>query len=342
MIKSICIVRLSALGDVLMLVPLVRTLQASIPQAKITWVISRPAYDLVAGISGVEFIVINKPNGVGDYWRFAKMMRRRHFDVLLAAQASLRANLLFPFVRAKRKIGYDKRRAKDGHQWFVNEQITPGQDHTLEGFLKFATQLGIIETQITWNLPIGEPELTWARTHLPDKNGPLVLLNPAASKPERSWVLERYIALIRYLKSQWQATVVLTGGPGQNDKELAEAIEASISVDANLVGKTRPKQLLAVIKHADLMICPDTGPSHMAAAVGTPVIALHAVTSSDVSGPYPYRHLAVDYYEEAVKNILKKSPETNIWGTHAHGQDTMSLIPLDAVMNRVQQVLSGL
>ena len=64
MINSICIVRLSALGDVLMLVPLVRTLQANLPHASITWIISRPAYDLVEGIEGVEFIVIDKPNNL--------------------------------------------------------------------------------------------------------------------------------------------------------------------------------------------------------------------------------------------------------------------------------------
>ncbi|WP_133130943.1 glycosyltransferase family 9 protein [Legionella yabuuchiae] len=343
MIKSICIVRLSALGDVLMLVPLVRTLQAAIPDAKLTWIISRPAYDLVEGMSGVEFIVIDKPKNIRDYWRFAQLMRKRQFDVLLAAQASLRANLLFPFIRSKRKIGYDKARAKDAHQWFINEQIAPGQDHTLEGFLKFALALGVKQKQLTWDLPIGEAERAFAIRQLPEHNTePLVLLNPAASKAERSWAVERYIALIQHLKTHWQARVVLTGGPGDYDQQLAAVILKAISVDGNLIGKTRPKQLLAVIKQADLMICPDTGPSHMAAAVGTPVIALHAVTSANVSGPYPYRHLAVDYYDEAVKTVLKKNSETDCWGTQVHGDTTMNLVPLESVIARANQVLTEL
>ena len=141
-----------------MLVPLVRTLQSSMPQAKITWVISRPAYDLVEGMDGVEFIVIDKPSSLTDYWRFKQQMRGRHFDVLLATQASFRANVLYACIRATRKVGYDAIRAKDGHGWFIDESIEPGHDHTLDGFLRFADVLGIREKQIRWDLPIQEQD----------------------------------------------------------------------------------------------------------------------------------------------------------------------------------------
>lgn len=336
MIKSICIVRLSALGDVLMLVPLIRLLQAKLPDAALTWVISRPAYDLVEGMDGVEFIVINKPNSLADYWYFKKTLAGRKFDVLLAAQASFRANLLYPLIRATRKIGYDKLRAKDGHGWFINETIKPGNDHTLDGFLKFAEALGLEQSGLRWDLPIGEAEYEWARAHLPTQ-GPILLVNPAASKPERSWLVERYINVIKEAIKRWRVQVVLTGGPGEYDRSLADAIIKEVPC-IDLVGKTKPKQLLAVISQAQALLCPDTGPSHMAAAVGTPVVALHAVTSSSVSGPYTYRHLAVDCYPEAVTTILKKTPETNVWGTHAHGEDTMKLVKVDAVLAKLAEV----
>ncbi|WP_447530721.1 glycosyltransferase family 9 protein, partial [Legionella pneumophila] len=74
MIKSICVIRLSALGDVLMLVPLIRTLQNKLPNAQLTWIISKPAFYLVEGMEGVEFIVIDKPKTLADYWRFRKQM----------------------------------------------------------------------------------------------------------------------------------------------------------------------------------------------------------------------------------------------------------------------------
>jgi len=325
-----------------MLVPLIRTLQAHFPRAKLTWVISRPAYNLVEGMDGVEFIVIAKPNSLADYWQFGKRMRSQQFDVLLAAQASFRANLLYPLIRAKRKIGFDKLRAKDGHGWFVQERITPGDDHTLESFLKFAEVLDIKEKKIAWDLPISTDDHQWARAHLPSAtNGPVFLLNAAASKPERSWPVSRYIEVIKYVQQAWGAQVVLTGGPGDYDQLLAEAIGKEVAV-MTLVGKTQPKQLLAVIQQADLLLCPDTGPSHMAAAVATPVIALHAVTSAEVSGPYIYKHLAVDCYPQAREVILKKNAENNVWGTHAHGENTMALISVEAVINKLETVFTML
>ncbi|KTD25543.1 glycosyltransferase family 9 protein [Legionella maceachernii] len=336
MIKSICVVRLSALGDVLMFVPLVRTLQANLPDASITWVISPPAYDLVAGMDGVEFIVINKPNNLADYWRFKKQLKGRKFDVLLASQASFRANLLYPLIRAPRKIGYDKIRAKDGHHWVINETIASGQDHTLDGFLKFASALGIEKKELRWDLPISQADHAWARAHLP-ASSPILVVNPAASKPERSWPLERYVEVIKEAQKRWQVQVVLTGGPSDYDRTLANEIMKQVAC-TDLVGKTKPKQLLAVISHAHAVLCPDTGPSHMGAAVGTPVVALHAVTSAEVSGPYTFRHLAVDCYPEAVSTILNKTAETNTWGTHAHGEETMKLIKVDAVLAKLESL----
>lgn len=336
MINSICIVRLSALGDVLMVVPLIRTLQASLPDAKLTWVISRPAFDLVEGMDGVEFILIDKPNNLWDYWRFKKQMNDRQFDVLLAPQASFRTNLLYPLIKARRKIGYDAHRAQDGHGWFVKERITPGREHTLEGFLKFAEPLGINKRVIRWDLPISSDDYNWAQEHLP-KQGPILVVNPAASKPERSWSVERYIEVLQQAQEKWQVQVVLTGGPGDYDRLLAEQITQVIQA-TNLVGKTKPKQLLAVISKAQAVLCPDTGPSHMSAAVNTPVVALHAVTNPSISGPYIFQHLVVNRYPDAVEQVLGLSLEQNVWGQHIHGDEAMKLISVDEVMNKLAEI----
>lgn len=324
-----------------MTVPLIRTLQKHLPQTKITWVIAKPAYDLVSSIEGVEFIVIDKPNNLKDYWLFWRRLGRRKFDVLLAVQSSFRANLLYAFIRAKRKIGFDKLRAKDGHKWFINEAIQPGKDHTLYGFLRFAKVLGIDDFEIRWDLLINEDNLSFAKNALPPKSSrPLLLVNPAASKPERSWTVEGYVAAIKHAQETHNAEVVLIGGPSQHDQELGFAIKQHVKV-VDLIGKTRIPQLMAIISLADAVICPDTGPSHMGAAVGTPVIALHAVTSIDVSGPYIYKHYCVDMYPQAVIEVLHKTMETNIWGTHAHGDATMQLVKIPDVLAKVDEVLSS-
>ncbi|MCX7118257.1 MAG: glycosyltransferase family 9 protein [Legionellales bacterium] len=337
MTKSICIVRLSALGDVLMLVPLIRTLQAHLT-CSITWVISRPAYDLVEGLEGVEFIVVDKPNRLADYWRFKKHMQDRPFDILLATQASFRANLLYPLIKATRKIGYDSARAKDGHGWFVRERIAPGYDHTLEGFLKFADVLGVHQKEISWDVPIPKSAHDWAMRQKPATKGPWVLINPAASKPERTWSADRYVQVIQHLQKRWQAHVVLVGGPGAADRSLGDAIGAGVQV-TDLIGQSTPKELLALILLADVLLSPDTGPSHMASAVGTPVVALHAVTSSKVSGSYRYLDLTVDCYPEAMKRLFKKD---SAWGTQAHGEGVMGLVRVEAVVSRLDEVLKGL
>ena len=338
MIDSICIVRLSALGDVLMAVPLIRTLQASLLHAKLTWIISRPAFDLVEGMDGVEFIVLDKRHRLADYWRFKKQMDGRVFDVLLAPQASLRTNFLYPFIKAKRKIGYDEHRANDAHGWFVNERITPGFEHTLDGFLKFAEALGIKEKVIRWDLPITPEDYAWADQHLP-KSGPILVINPAASKPERSWPVARYIEVLRQAQEKWQVQVVITGGPGDFDKQLAEQILQEIPA-INLAGKTKPKQLLALISKATVVLCPDTGPSHMSTAVNTPVIALHAVTNPLISGPYLFQHLVVNRYPEAAEKILGSASIEDVWGQLVHGEESMQLISVDAVMDKLSEVLS--
>lgn len=337
MIKSICIVRLSALGDVLMLVPLIRTLQVHMPRATLTWIISRPAFDLVEGMEGVEFIVIDKPNHLRDYWRFKKQMSDRTFDVLLAPQASLRTNLLYPLIQSKRKIGYDKHRANDGHSWFINECISPGFEHTADGFLKFAEVLGIKEKVIRWDLPITPADYEWAEQHVPQK-GPVLVINPAASKPERSWPVARYIEVLQKAQEKWQVQVVITGGPGDLDKQLANQISAEIPA-INLTGKTKPKQLLALISKATLLLCPDTGPSHMATAVNTPVIALHAVTNPLISGPYLFQNLVVNRYPEAAEKFLGSTSIEEVWGQHVHGDESMQLISVDEVMKKLSDVL---
>jgi heptosyltransferase I len=339
MINSICVVRLSALGDVLMLVPLIRTLQASLPQAKLTWIISKPAFDLVEGMDGVEFIVIDKPKNLADFWQFKKRMSKRSFDVLLAPQASFRTNLLYPLIKATRKIGYDNHRANDGHRWFVKEKIVPGLDHTLDGFLKFAEPLGIKEKVIRWDLPINPADYEWAANQLP-KDGPILVVNAAASKPERSWPVERYIEVLKQAQKRWSVRIVLTGGPGNYDKDLADQIVQAIPA-INLVGKTKPKQLLAVISQAHAVLCPDTGPSHMSAAVNTPVVALHAVTNPLVSGPYTFPHLVVNRYPQAVEKVLGHSYEQHIWGTHVHGDEAMKLILVEDVIDQLAQIFSN-
>jgi heptosyltransferase I len=342
-IKSIALFRLSAIGDVLMFLPMVRALQGSFPQAKITWIISNPAYQLVQGIEGVEFIVIDKPKTLKDYWKLYRLFQKYHFDVLLACQASMRAHLIYPMIKAKRKIGYDNIRSQEGHRFVVSEQIPFKKVHTQDGFLQFAEYLGADISQVSWDLPIDKQALAWADEKLKEVFGdskPLVLINPAASKLERCWPAEYYPELIHYLQKTYQANVLLCGGPGALDRKLADEILAKVSI-ADWVGKTNLKQLMALISKAQLLICPDTGPSHMAAAVGTPVIALHGVTKPEISGPYGQLHRVVNKYPKAKSKFHPASigHEGGDWFEKVHHPEVMQLIQCSDVIEKVDEIL---
>jgi heptosyltransferase I len=340
-IRRIAVLRLSALGDVCMVVPVIRTLQQALPQARITWIISRPAYDLVEGMDGVEFIVIDKPHGIGDYLALRKRLKNEHFDVLLAMQAALRANLIYPFIHAPLKIGFDAKRARDKQAWFTNAAIPFSREHLLDSFLAFAKSLGIDEPVIDWRLPIGDSERDWARQQLVGGTGRVIVVNPAASKAERNWPAERYTRVITHLQEKG-AHIILTGGTHQVESTLIKNIEAQLTTPVkNLAGQTSPKQLAALIEAADCVLAPDTGPVHMAVAVGTPVVGLYAVAPSWLSGPYLQREYVIDHYDEAVREILNRDPATVEWGTRVHDARAMQLITVDEVLERLSAVLEG-
>src|SRR5690554_7577634 len=123
--NSICILRLSAIGDVTHVIPVVLSLQEQLPNVKITWVIGKIEAKLIGDLPGVEFIIFDKKAGRADYAELRRKMKDRKFDALLHMQVAFRANLAAACIPAKLKIGYDKARSKDLHGLFINRRITP-------------------------------------------------------------------------------------------------------------------------------------------------------------------------------------------------------------------------
>ena len=336
--KRICIVRVSALGDVCLVVPLVRTLQRNFPDAELTWVIDRAAHSLLEGLDGVEFIVIDKGKPIAS-WRH---LRTRTFDVLLAVQASLRAHIFLTAIRAPIRIGFDQTRAKDFHSWFINQHIPRAEQHLLDSFMSFASVLGAKEQVIEWGLPISDADHAFARQRMSGDDVRWLAVNPMASKPERNWLPERYAAVIDHAAGSWN--VVLAGGPGASESAFTEQVLRSVKQKqkvTNLVGKTTPKQLAAVLGRAKALIAPDTGPVHIATAMGTPVIGLYAVAPSRLSAPYLSRELVIDRFDEAVRTILNRDPARVPWGTRVHSQKAMELIQVEDVIAKLDVLSSA-
>ena len=338
-INRLVIVRLSALGDVTLLLPVIETLKRAAPQAKITWITGTAAGALLAGIPGVELIVFDKRQGMSAYFKLRRRLAGRQFDVLLAMQASWRANFIYPLISAPLKIGFDRVRARDGQWLFTNRAIPFARQHLLDGFFAFIECLGITERVLQWHLPLTAADRAWAVARVPRDRGPWLAVNPGASKPEREWPVERLIEVIRAAQQRWKVHIVLTGGPGGREGTAGKQITAAITTNVtNLIGQTSLKQLAAVLARADCLLAPDTGPVHLAGAVGTPVVGLYAVAPPQLSGPYFSPELTVNRFPEAVRTILGRDPQTVEWTTRVHRGAPMRLIAVDDVLAKLAQV----
>lgn len=333
---SLCLLRLSAIGDVCHAVAMVQAIERQYPDLKITWVIGKLEYQLVKHLPGIEFVIFDKSLGWRSYFNLYKALKGRRFDVLLHMQVALRATLASLVISAKFRIGFDRARAKEG-QWLVtNHRVEPlAQPHVLEGFMGFAKAIGVKDLTPRWNIPVPKVDTEFAQMQIKD-NEKVLIICAAASKAERNWLPERYAAIAQYAIAKG-FKVMLCGGPAPLEKALAEQIlRACPGKIDNLVGKTSLTQLLALLKRASLVLAPDTGPAHMAVTQGTPVIGLYAHSNPGRTGPYLWQQYVVNAYDEA---IAAQHSQGVKWGTRAKGEHLMTLISVNDVIEKFELVI---
>jgi heptosyltransferase I len=146
--------------------------------------------------------------------------------------------------------------------------------------------------------------------------------------------VENYAAVIAHLESRYGARVILTGGPSDLERENGTQLAAG-SAALNLVGQSTLTQLAALIARADLAICPDSGPAHMATALGTTVIGLYATSNPERTGPYLSRKFTINRYPDAIKRYLGKTEEEVRWGQRVRNPDAMALIRIPDVIEKI-------
>jgi len=341
-VKSICILRLSAIGDVCHAVAAVQAIQRHNPGVTITWIIGKIERALLEGLPGVEFVVFDKSKGKAAFQQLKQDMANKSFDVLLHMQVALRANWAARYINAKRKIGFDWHRAKELHALFTRERIAPQkQPHVLEGFFAFAEKVGVPATELDhlqWDIPISEQDVAFANKYI-EPNQKNLVIAPAASKKERNWLPERYAAVADYAASKG-FKVILCGGPGPVDRELGDDIKANAQCDIeDLIGQTSLKQMLACLNNASVVIAPDTGPAHMAVTQRTPVIGLYAHSNPTRTGPYLYKQYVAEVYHHNLQEQTGKTADQVKWGTRVKGADLMAQITVDMAIERFNRLI---
>ena len=328
--SSLCLLRLSALGDVTHVVPLVRTLQAARPGTRIHWVIDKVGLKLLDGLPGVTFHAYDKKTGLAGMKALREELPAERFDALLQMQVAFRANVLSAFISARRRIGYDRSRSKDLHGLFINERIPdrPGI-HVLDAIGSFCEPLGLKQTEVSWDLAVPAQAHAWAQAQWQDDGRPVLMISPCSSHERRNWYADRYAAVANHASARgWR--VVLCGGRSELERRTADAIQAQLVQPAlDLVGKDTLKQLPALLARAALVMTPDSGPMHIANAMGVKVLGLHAASNPHRSGPYSDRRYCVDRYDDAARKYLGKPASALKWGTKIEFDDVMELITVE-------------
>ena len=340
--KSICILRLSAIGDVCHAVAAAQAIQARWPDAKLTWIIGKVEAQLLKNLSNIEFVVFDKKAGLKGYRDLKAQLKDRHFDILLHMQVALRASLATLCVNATEKWGFDRSRAREGQWLFTNRKIAAQQQpHVADGFWGFAKAIGVAEDlEPQWQMPEGAEQKSWCEQQL-DGDKPFIVISPAASKVQRNWLTDRYATLADYANKKGYQ-VFISGGPTKMELQLGQDIEKACKTEVtNLVGKTSLVQLLALLARAKLVIAPDSGPAHMATTVNTPVIGLYAHSNPGRTGPYHSFDSTVSVYEDLLFQQTKKSVANNRWGKRVKGDDLMLLISVDSVKQKFDQLTTN-
>ncbi|RZV39186.1 MAG: lipopolysaccharide heptosyltransferase family protein [Chromatiales bacterium] len=333
----ICVMRLSAIGDTCHALAVIRRLQDNWPDAHITWIIGKTEASLMADIPDIRFVIFDKARGRAAYRDVRNALRGQRFDVALCMHASLRANLLIRSLPADIRLGFDRARAKDLQWLFTNRRIDAAQgEHAMEAMMAFATAIGADSKALRWDIPIAAADQSFADGYrAPGKR--LVVISACSSQRARNyrdWRIENYAAVISHLESEHDARVLLTGGPTAKEKDYGAALSEASRAD-NLVGQSTLQQLAALIRTADLVICPDSGPAHMATALGTPVIGLYATSNPDRTGPYNSRKYTINRYPDAIRTYLGKNVDAVHWGQRVRHPDAMDLIQLSDVIEKV-------
>ena len=343
--KTLCLLRLSAIGDVSHMLPVVHTLLHCWPDTRLTWIIGEAEAALVEQLEGIEFVVFRKGRGLHAYRDLTRGLEGRRFDGLFLMQVALRAGLASLCVRSPVRLGFDRARARDGHGLFVNHRIASAvQPHVIDGFMGFLETSGIEPDrfQYCWDVPEDPLARAWAEEQLPD-DSPIVVISPCAGHPERNWRSDRYARVADHLAEVHGMQVVVTCSPELWQIKFANEMCARMRhPPVNMAGRTNLQQLLAVLRRARFMISPDSGPIHMAAIAGIPALGLYANSNPRRTGPYLSLDWCVDRYDDAAVYRFGQKASNLRWGYKIHDPDVMGLITVEEVIQMAEKLLANL
>lgn len=291
--SRILILKLSAIGDCLVASPLARALRERYPDAHLAWAVQSKAKTVVEGNPYLDEVIVQE-KGLRGLLQTMRQVRSARFDAVIDVQGALKSAPISWASRARWRIVSS--RAEPIARRIANHVVpmpTP-PPHALEQYLRVAAALDIdSKTPRRLVLATTEKEAAWAdefwkENALPER---VVALNPGSLRPIKAWPAEHFVVLADLLEGSGIRTMLI-GGP--TDREKVGEIEAAMQHQPiNAAGKTNLRQLGALLKKCNLLVSADTGPMHIAAGVGTPVVALFGPTDPRRTGPIGENHVVL-------------------------------------------------
>jgi lipopolysaccharide heptosyltransferase I len=331
---NVLIVRLSAIGDCLETLPMACALKDRYPRCHLTWVVERSAAPLLRGHSAIDDL-LELPKGWAKsptiVWRLRQMLRRRHYEIAFDPQGLSKSAGVAWMAGARRRVGLAAPYGRELSPWLNRVLIKPANEHVVDRQLELLQAVGVRWPMVRFDVPVC-PDATrsvaaWLDTprHL---NGFLVI-NPGATWDSKLWPAERYGEVAAAAAARWRLpSVVVWGGPREHS--WAEEIAACSAGSAMVAPPTTLPELAAVLRRASLYVSSDTGPMHLAAAVGTPCVGLFGPTRPENVGPYGADNIAVQAYYEAGTSRQRR----------AAGNDAMRAITCDMVLEALGRRLA--
>jgi ADP-heptose:LPS heptosyltransferase len=285
-IRRIVVIKPSALGDVVQSLPLARVLQTAWPGAEVHWVINREFESLLVGhprLAGT--IPFQRRGGIGSYLRLLSDLRARRFDLVLDLQGLLRTGVMTRATGAAVRLGLQT--AREGSHLACTGLI-PGTERAVPAHARYwhvAEWLGLGAEPRGLELAISAQEDDWARGLLRDLPRPVVAVHAGAAWVTKRWPPAQFAQALTGLAGT--ALLVGSGGELPLAQGVAAGLEGTGTRVLNLAGQTSLKQLAALLSRVDGVLSNDSGPMHLAAGLGTPVVGLFTCTSPVQSGPVP-------------------------------------------------------
>ena len=308
-LNSILIIKLSAIGDVVHTLPLLEVLRRNFPNARIDWLVEEEASQIIDGHQGLNHLIVSRRKSwqkrflkvsqqsavIKEVTQFLRELRSVEYDLVIDLQGLFKSGILTGISRGRRKIGFTG--GREGSSFFLTEQpyFFDSNKHALDRYLVAAEYLGCKKDSWRGDIPVRDSDKRRIDKLIHgeglDKER-LVAINPMARWKTKLWENIKFANLADRLQKELSCQIVFTGS--RDDRGKIDEITRMMEGDAiNLSGKTSLKELAYLYSECRLMISTDTGPMHMAAAMGCPVVALFGPTVPWRTGPYGECHKVV-------------------------------------------------